>query len=266
MQSVRWALEKHAIDTVFHLAAQSLIPLSNVIPFETLSVNALGTYAVLEAARQTAGIEAFVYTSSGAYYGDSLEDAALTEESPPTGAANIYTPSVVAADAAVRAYAKTYNLPATVCRFLNVYGAGDLNFNRLVPRAVRNLMMDASYCFDEREDGRTKLEFSNVQDLVRGLIRAAETLHARPSIKGEAINLGSGYPISLQTLTRLISQCYNGEEREPCFCGEPVAQPPIRYLDICKAQRLLDWQPHVELREGLLETLAWYQRFWPQLR
>lgn len=266
MQAVRWALEQHAVDTIFHLAAQPLIPLSNVIPFETLSVNALGTYAVLEAARQTAGIEAFVYASSGAYYGDTGEDSALVEECAPAEAANVYAPSVVAADAAVRAYAQTYNLPAVVCRSLNIYGAGDLNFSRLVPRAVRNLMMDAPYCFGEREDGRTKLEFSHIRDLVRGLIRAAESLHARHASKGEAINLGSGYPVSVQTLTRLISRCYDGQEREPCFCGEPVLPSPIRYLDIRKAERLLGWQPQVELQAGLNETLAWYQRFWPQLR
>ncbi len=266
MQAVRWALENHAVDTIFHLAAQPLIPLGNVIPFETLSVNALGTYAVLEAARQTAGIEAFVYASSGAYYGDTLDDGALVEEHPPVASANIYAPAVVAADAAVRAYAKTFKLPTVACRFLNVYGAGDLNFSRLVPRAVRNLMMDAPYNFGERDDGRTKLEFSNVRDLVRGLARAAEALHARRPIKGEAINLGSGYPVSVQTLARLISRSYDGQEREPCFCGERTQQPHIRYLDIRKAERLLDWQPQVELQEGLIETLAWYRRFWPQLR
>jgi nucleoside-diphosphate-sugar epimerase len=265
MQAVRWALEKHHVDTIFHLAAQPLIPLGNVLPFETLTVNALGTYAVLEAARQTAGIEAFVYAASGAYYGDTADDAALLEECAPAEVANVYAPSVVAADTAVRAYARTYNLPAVVCRSMNVYGAGDLNFSRLIPRAVRNLMMDAPYCFGEREDGRTKLEFSDVRDLVRGLIRAAELLHTRAAIKGEAINLGSGYPISVQTLTRLVSRCYDGQEREPCFGGEPVSQPPIRYLDIRKADRLLKWKPQIELREGLLEMLAWYQHFWPQL-
>lgn len=266
LQAVRWVLEKHAVDTIFHLAAQPLIPLGNVIPFETLSVNTLGTYAVLEAMRQTAGIEAFVYASSGAYYGDTLDDSALVEEHPPAGATNIYAPSVVAADAAVRAYAKTFNLPTVTCRFLNAYGAGDLNFSRLVPRAVRNLMMDGPYSFGARDDGRTKLEFSNVRDLVRGLARAAEALHACQPLKGEAINLGSGYPVSIQTLTRLISRCYDGQEREPCFCGEATRQPHIRYLDSCKAERLLGWQPQVELQEGLVETLAWYRRFWPQLR
>lgn len=265
LQAVRWVLEKHSVDTIFHLTAQSLIPLSNVIPFETLSVNTLGTYAVLEAARQTTGIAAFVYASSGAYYGDTGADSALVEEAAPVCATNIYAPSVVAADVAVRAYAKTYNLPALACRFMNAYGAGDLNFSRLVPRAVRNLMMDAPYHFGERDDGRMKLEFSAVHDIVRGLMRTAETLHAQPALGGEAINLGNGYPVSVQTLARLVSRCFDGQEREPCFCGGPVSQPPIRYLDIRKAERLLGWQPQVELKEGLTETLAWYRRFWPQL-
>ncbi|MBI1764257.1 MAG: SDR family NAD(P)-dependent oxidoreductase [Acidobacteria bacterium] len=266
LQAVRWVLEQHAVDTIFHLAAQPLIPLGNVIPLETLSVNALGTYTVLEAARQTAGIEAFVYASSGAYYGDSLNDAALVEEQSPTAAANVYAPSIIAADTAVRAYARTFKLPTLACRFLNVYGAGDLNFSRLVPRAVRNLMLESPYHFGARDDGRSKLEFVNVRDLARGLVRAAEVLHTRPCTRGEAINLGSGYPVSLQTLTRLLSRSYDGQEREPCFCGEPAAQPLIRYLDIRKAERLLAWRPEIELQEGLMETLAWYRRFWPQLR
>mgnify|MGYP000971957918 CR=1 FL=1 len=265
LQAVRWVLEQHHVDTIFHLAAQPLVPLSNVVPFETLSVNALGTYAVLEAARQVSGIEAFVYASSGAYYGETADDGALCEDRPPLETANLYAPAIVAADTAVRAYARTFGLPALVCRSLNVYGAGDLNFSRLTPRAVRNLMLDVPYNFGERDDGRTKLDFVNVRDLARGLVRAAETLHQCPKRNGEAINLGSGYPISLRTLTRLISRSFDGVEREPCFCGTPRSQPLIRYLDIRKAERLLHWQPEIELQEGLIETLAWYRRFWQQL-
>lgn len=268
LQAVRWVLEQHTVDTVFHLAAQPLVPLGNVIPFETMSINALGAYAVLEAARQVPGIGAFVYASSGAYYGETGEDAALVETQPPLEAANVYASSVVAADTAVRTYAQTFGLPALVCRFLNVYGAGDLSFSRLVPHAVRNLLMDAPYTFGERDDGRTKLDFVHVRDLAGGLVRAAEKLHARRQtavFKGQAFNLGCGYPVSLRTLTRLISRCYDGQEREPCFCGTPRPQPLIRYLDISKAETLLQWQPQIELQEGIVEMLAWYRRFWQQL-
>jgi nucleoside-diphosphate-sugar epimerase len=264
LPAVRWVLEQHTVDTIFHLAAQPLIPLSNVIPFETLSVNALGTYAVLEAARQQNSVEAFVYASSGVYYGETSEDAALTESQSPLEVANLYAPSVIAADAAVRAYARTFGLPAVVCRLLNVYGAGDLNFSRLVPRAVRNLMMHAPYGFTARDDGRTKLDFVCVRDLVRGLVQAAEAAQ-RGEHQGEVFNLGSGYPVALRTLVRLISRSYDGQEREPQFGGSPRPQPLIRYLDISKAERLLGWQPEVELQEGIVEMLAWYQRFWRQL-
>jgi nucleoside-diphosphate-sugar epimerase len=264
LSAVRWVLEQHTVDTIFHLAAQPLLPLSNVIPYETLSINALGAYTVLEAARQMNSIEAFVYLSSGAYYGESGTDAALTEDQPPLAAANLYAPSVIAADVAVRAYARTFGLSAVVCRCLNVYGAGDLNFSRLAPRAVRNLMMSAPYGFSARDDGRTKLDFVCVRDLVCGLVRAAEAAQ-RGTHKGEAFNLGSGYPVSLRTLTRLISRGYDGKEREPQFGGTPRSQPLIRYLDISKAERFLHWQPEVELQEGLVEMLAWYQQFWRRL-
>lgn len=264
LPAVRWVLEQHTVDTIFHLAAQPLIPLSNVIPFETLSVNALGTYTVLEAARQQNNIEAFVYASSGVYYGETTEDAALIESQPPLEVVNLYAPSVVAADVAVRAYAQTFGLPALVCRLMNVYGAGDLNFSRVVPRAVRNLMMQAPYGFTPRDDGRTKLDFICVRDLVNGLVKAAEAAQRREQL-GEAFNLGCGYPVSLRTLARLISRSYDGKEREPQFGGAPRPQPLIRYLDISKAERLLQWQPEVELQEGIVEMLAWYQRFWRQI-
>lgn len=264
-QAVRWVLEKHGVDTIFHLAAQPLAALSKLMPFETLSINALGTYAVLEAARQARNIDAFVYTSSGAYYGEPLEDAPLTEKHPTLPVPNLCGPSIVAADTAVRAYAQTFSLPAVVCRFQHVYGAGDLNFSRLVPRAIRNLMMNAPYTFGEHVDGMDKLDFIGVRDLVRGLVRSAEWLHKQPLAQfrqGVAFNLGSGYPITLRSLARLISRSYDGHEREPYFSGPLNALPAIHYLDISKAERELQWLPEIGLQEGLIETLAWYQRFW----
>lgn len=265
MQSVRWVLGKHAVDTIFHLAAQPLIPLGNVIPLETLNVNVLGTYAMLEAARQTAGIEAFVFASSGAYYGDTPVKTALAEALAPSEMTNIYGPSVVAADAAVRAYARTYKMPALSCRFMNVYGAGDLNFSRLVPRALRNLMMGEPYTFGERDINCSIQDFVYIRDLVQGLICAAEALQTHLPVNGEAINFGSGYALSLPALARLISHLYDGKEREPGFSSLPARQVGASYLDICKARELLHWRPEVDLHAGLSETLAWYQKFWSQL-
>ncbi len=265
LQAMRWVLEQYEVDTIFHLAAQPLVPLSNVVPFETLSVNALGTYAVLEAARQAQNIKAFLYTSSIAYYCEAGNDAALEETQPSSDSSNLYTPSVIAAEAAVRGYSTTYELPTLICRLSNVYGGGDLNFNRLVPRALRNLLMGAPYTFGERDDGSTKLDFVYVDDLVRGLIRAAECLHERRTLRGEVFNLGSGYPVSLRMLTRLLNRNFDEQEREPGFYGAPRVQALIRYLDISKAAQLLEWQPETELQEGLRRTIAWYQHFWQRL-
>jgi len=134
-----------------------------------------------------------------------------------------------------------------------------------VPRALRNLLMGAPYAFGERDDGGTKLDFVYADDLVRGLIRAAECLHEQETLRGEVFNLGSGYPISLRMLTRLISRNFDEREREPGFYGTPRAQARIRYLDISKAARWLQWQPETELQAGLRKTIAWYQHFWQRL-
>ena len=110
LHAMRWLLEKFNVDTIFHLAGQASIQLSKVLPYETLSVNALGTYTLLEAARLTRHVEAFVYISSGAVYGATTDDTPLNEDAPLHTTANLYAPALVAGEAAVQAYALTYRM------------------------------------------------------------------------------------------------------------------------------------------------------------
>lgn len=238
--------------------------MSRVLPYETLSVNTVGTYTALEAARQSRNVEAFVYVSSGAVYGETSADAALNEDAVLAVSSSIYASALVASEAgAVQAYALTYQLNAAICRVANAFGPGDLNFSRLVPCAVRNLMMDAPYHFGDRDDGRTRLDFAFVKDIVRGCVQTAEWLHAQNGhAAGETFNLGSGYPISTRTLTRIISRNFDGTERHPSFDGPPQRVPLIRYFNVNKAADLLGWRAETELEQGLNTTIDWYRQRW----
>jgi CDP-glucose 4,6-dehydratase len=253
---LRLSIERYEIDTIFHLAAQPIAPLSNVLPFETLSVNALGTYTVLEAMRTTRCAKSLVFASSGAHYGATTTDKPIGEDDALCPALNLYGPSKTAGDVAVQSYARVYDLGAAVCRFMNTYGPGDTNFSRIVPRAIHNLLTGAPYDFGERDDGSTRLDFVHIRDMTGAYLCVAEQMGVA---KGQAFNFGRGQPVSTGDLARLASRAFDGVERQPLFRGPTRATPIVKTLDIGKAKRLLGWQPETSLDQGLRETIAWYR-------
>ncbi len=259
---MRLSLERFQIDTVFHLAAQPIVPISNVLPLETLSINAMGSFVVLEAVRTVQCVRRLVFASSGAYYGTTTTDRPIGEDAPALEATNIYAPSKAAADLVARCYARVFGIKTAVCRFMNTYGPGDTNFSRIVPRAVRNLLQREPYEFGDRDDGSTRLDFLYIRDMASAYIRVAENLD---TVAGEAFNFGSGSPTSTRDLARLVSRLFDGQNCEPIFAGQPKAKPVIKSLDIRKARERLGWQPSTPLEQGLSETIAWYRRYWERL-
>lgn len=258
MELLRLTIERYEIDSIFHLAAQPLAPMSTVLPFETLSINALGTYAVLEAMRTTKSAKTLVFASSGAHYGATTTAEPIPEDYAPVGAANMYGPSKTAADVVVRSYAGVYNMNAAVCRFMNTYGPGDTNFSRIVPRAIRMLLTDVAYDFGDRDDGTTKLDFLHIRDMTNAYIHVAEHMEVA---RGEAYNFGRGQPVSTSEVARVVSRMFDGKDREPAFHGPKRERPIVKYLEIAKAKRQLGWQPETSLEQGIGETVEWYRRF-----
>lgn len=263
-ESLGLCLDRLEIDTVFHLAAQPIIPVSNAFPCETLSVNVVGTYAVLEAIRVSKRPIELVFASSGAYYGRTTKPDPISEDEAPLPADNIYAPSKVAADIAVRCYVQTFGLRAATCRFMNTYGPGDTNFSRLIPRAIQNLVAnpDSAYSFGDRDDGRTQLDFLYVGDMSNAYIKTAENLDR---VTGEAVNFGTGNLTSTEDVASRISLLFDGVPRKPIFSGPSHARPASKCLDAHKAQRILGWKTTISLDEGLERTIDWYKHFWQDL-
>jgi nucleoside-diphosphate-sugar epimerase len=244
---------------VFLLAAQPIVSISNALPLETAQVNILGTYHVLEACRLARRRPRLVFASSGAYYGATNTDAAIPEDAPPLPAANIYAPTKVAADVAVRCYAKLFGIEACVCRWMNTYGPGDTNFSRIVPVTIRRLLRGERPLIDGT-DGSNVLELLHVRDMAEGYLAAAERA-GEDGVRGEAFNFGSGAPLSLRDAMVELTRAWNevtGErvEEEPLITGPRVTS--VKYLEIAKARERLGWSPRTPLREGLRETVAWY--------
>ena len=262
LEMLKFILHRFEIDNVFHLAAQPIVPMSNALPYETLSINVMGTYAVLEAVRTSAFNPALIFASSGAYYGTTMQQEPIPENQPANKGANIYIPSKIAADFGVRCYAQTYGIRAALCRFINTYGPGNTNFTTIVPRTIYNLIEGLPYDFGSRDDGTSTFDYLHIRDMTRGYLAVAENIDR---VRGEAFNFSGGTMISVQELVKLISRLYDGRERVPVFHGPKRDVPFCKSLDCSRAERDLGWQRTMSLTTGLAETVDWYKRFWPKL-
>ena len=259
---LKWLLARHPMDTIFLLAAQPIVSVSNQLPLETAHTNIIGTYNVLEAIRAQSNPPALVFASSGAYYGATNTKSAIGEDEPALVASNIYAPTKAAADLAVRCYAQIYGLRAATCRWMNTYGPGDLNFSRIVPATMRRLHAGRRGCIDGT-DGTNVLEMLHVRDMIEAYLAVAANIE-RAEVRGQAFNFGGGAPLQLSHVVREAARAWNeisgtDIEIEPEISGPKVDS--VKYLDISKAREVLGWTPQISLQDGLRETAAWYRHY-----
>ena len=247
-------LTGHGVDTVFHLAAQTIVGTANASPLPTFEANIRGTWTLLESCRN-AGVVRVVVASSDKAYGPHeelpyREDAALRPTFP-------YDVSKAAADLIARSYWHTFELPVAVTRFANLYGGGDLNFSRLIPEAVTAVIDGRRPVI--RSDGSPERDFLYVEDAARAYLAVAAALDAGPG-RGEAFNAGAGRPHSVREVLKLVCEV-SGTDVEPDIqgAGNPAGEIDRQYLDTTKIRQLCGWEPSVDLREGLLRTLEWYR-------
>jgi CDP-glucose 4,6-dehydratase len=242
-------------DSVFHLAAQTIVGVARESPAETFEINVRGAWNVFEACRDH-GVARVVFASSDKAYGSSPE--LPYREDFPLRAAYPYDASKAAADVIARSYAHAYGVPLAVTRFANVYGGGDLNFSRLVPETVVAVLDGRPPVI--RSDGSPERDFLHVDDAVAAYLAIAAALDGEGA-RGEAFNAGGERPHSVQEVVELIAAAA-GAGIEPEYLGEgtPDGEIDRQCVDSTKLRELTGWRPRVELREGLRGTLEWYRQ------
>lgn len=241
-------------DSVFHLAAQTIVGVARESPLETLEVNVRGAWNVFEACREH-GISRVVFASSDKAYGASPE--LPYREDFPLRAAYPYDASKAAADIVARSYANAYDVPLAVTRFANIYGGGDLNFSRLIPETTIAVLDGRPPVI--RSDGSPERDFLHVDDAVAAYL-AIEGALDDAGAKGEAFNAGGERPHSVREVVDLIAAAADaGIEPEYLGSGTPDGEIDRQYVDSTKLRELTGWAPEVELAEGLRGTLEWYR-------
>jgi CDP-glucose 4,6-dehydratase len=240
-------------DSVFHLAAQTIVGVAHESPLETLEVNVRGAWNVFETCREH-GVAQVVFASSDKAYGSSPE--LPYREDFPLRAANTYDASKAAADVIARSYAHAHEVPLAVTRFANIYGGGDLNFSRLIPETTIAVLDGRPPVI--RSDGSPERDFLHVDDAVSAYLAIAGALD--DGARGEAFNAGGERPYSVREVVDLIAAtAATGIEPEYLGAGTPDGEIDRQYVDSTKLRELTGWQPEVNLRDGLRQTLEWYR-------
>lgn len=254
-------LGEYEIDTVIHLAAQTIVTIANRNPISTFETNIAGTWNLLEACRRSLRVRQVVVASSDKAYGDQ-ETLPYSEDSPLQGQ-HPYDVSKSAADLLACTYAKTYDLPVVITRCGNFYGGGDLNWNRIIPGTIRSILRGQPPII--RSDGNYIRDYFYVEDGAAAYMLLAETLAKRPELKGQAFNFSNEIQVTVSELvSHILKLMASGLKAD--IRNEVTNEIHHQYLSARKAHEILNWRPLFTLEDGLQKTIDWYEDFFEHER
>jgi CDP-glucose 4,6-dehydratase len=248
---------EYEITTVFHLAAQTIVGIANRNPISTFDSNIRGTWNLLEACRRSPLVKQIVVASSDKAYG-THEKLPYAEDAPLQGR-HPYDVSKSCADLLAQSYAVTFGLPVCVTRCGNLYGGGDLNWNRLIPGTIRSALRGERPVI--RSDGSYIRDYFYVEDGALAYLRLAELMAANEDLHGEAFNFSNEIQVTVLELAKQILSLVGTNGIELDVRNEAQHEIPHQYLDATKARTRLGWTPQFTLEQGLGRTIDWYREF-----
>jgi CDP-glucose 4,6-dehydratase len=247
-------LGNYEVEYVFHLAAQTIVPIANRNPVETFDTNIRGTAALLEACRRSPCIRGIVVASSDKAYGAQTE--LPYREDMPLKPLHPYDVSKACADLLTRSYAATYGLPVAVTRAGNFFGGGDLNWSRLVPGTIRSVLRGRRPVI--RSDGTPRRDYVYIEDVVDAYLLLAQSV-GEGHVHGGAVNISYQRPLSVREVVDAIL-AETGADLEPVAENLATHEIQDQYLDATRAYKELGWSPAFDFDEGLRRTVDWYRK------
>jgi UDP-glucose 4-epimerase len=238
---------------VFHLAVQGL-RLSLLDPYIVHEVNATGTLNVCQAALE-AGVERLVYISSSEVYG-TAKTVPMDEEHPllPT---TPYGASKLAGEAYARSYYLSFGLPVVIVRPFNTYGPRahlEGVYGEVIPRFVLRVMNALPPIIFG--DGCQTRDFTEVSDIVRGMLMAAEC----DAMVGGTVNIAAGGEVSVNEVARIVISLVGAKNGlSPVHIAPRPGDVRRHYADIDKARQTLGFQPEIEIEPGIRRYIDWVQ-------
>ena len=252
---VERAINNQEIDSIIHLGAQPIVGAADRSPRHTFESNIQGTWNVLDAARVLGDlVKRVVVASSDKAYGTQpvlpyKENMSMNGDHP-------YEVSKSCTDLISTTYARTYGLPVTIARCGNIYGGGDLNWNRIVPGTFRSILRGEQPVL--RSDGTFVRDYLHVDDIVSAYLLLGERSHEE-QLKGEGFNFSDESPLTVMQIYKAICSAAGKPDLEPKILNAAAGEIKDQYLDSTKAHDVLGWKASVSLSEGLTKSWTWYR-------
>ncbi|MBF8984820.1 GDP-mannose 4,6-dehydratase [Lutibacter sp. B2] len=247
------ALGEYEIDTVFHLGAQAIVGIANRNPISTFEANILGTCNILEACRRSPLVKNIIVASSDKAYGNQ-KDLPYDENLPLQGRYP-YDVSKSCADLIAQSYYHTYKLPVCITRCGNLYGGGDLNFNRIIPQTINSILNDHAPVI--RSDGTLIRDYFYIEDAVEAYLLLAEKMEEF-KLYGEAFNFSNENRLTVLGIVERILNIMDSDLK-PIILNQGNNEIKYQYLSAKKAKEILKWESIFNIDEGLKRTVRWYK-------
>ncbi len=238
------------IQICFHLASESLVEEGQLNPYETFKVNMEGTLNILESARKNK-LEKVIIASTSHVYGKNEVPYIESYMPRPT---RPYETSKACTDLIAQSYAKSFNLSILIPRFVNIYGPGDLHFQRLIPKTIKSVSEDLS---PKMWGGKAIRDYLFIDDAIDAYLLLAKTEIKKTDENG-VFNFGGNSIISVENLIKKIINVSGKKIEIKKVDEERKGEIESQYVSFDKATKLLGWKPKVNLDEGLRRTVDWY--------
>jgi UDP-glucuronate decarboxylase len=244
------------IDIVMHLASRASPFEFEKYPIQILKANTLGIWVALGIAKKHDA--RFLYTSTSEVYGKA-EEIPTSEEYRgnvnPVGPRSCYDEAKRCGESYVIAYKMQHGLDTRIARIFNTYGPrmrAEGVYGRVIPRFIEQTLSNKPITIFG--DGTQTRSFCYVTDQIESLLRLAFSERA----KGVVVNIGSDNEMTILELAQLMRELTNSSS-EIVFEKLPKDDPRRRKPDITKAKEVLNWEPKVELEEGLSKMIEWFK-------
>jgi len=249
VQTVR-AFKPHVC---FHLASEALVESGADDPYRTFEINVVGTLNMLEACRLEQ-VKRIVIASSSHVYGKSRTPHTEDEPARPS---RPYETSKTCIDLIAQSYADSFNLPVLIPRFVNIYGPGDLNFSRVVPKTMKAIVVGDSPTL---WGGAARRQYLYIDDAVSAystISKISDTELTRNRI----YNIGSNDALSVRELMGKIIALSSFSSHITNVASKRKEELKEQIVSWQKAKHSLGWSPKVDLDTGLKRTYAWYKNY-----
>lgn len=256
-QLISRVISEYNVNIVLHLAAQAIVGVANNQPLSTFKSNIEGTWNVLEACKNSSSVKSIVIASSDKSYGEP--QFVPIKENHPLNAVYPYDASKACAEILSKTYAKSYGLPVLITKCSNIYGGGDLNFNRIIPETIKSIIQNKNPII--RSDGTPIRDFIFIEDIVNAYLIIAEMLFENKELRGETFNFGTSHPTSVLELVSTIIKLMGNQTIKPIIQNNSKNEIQEQYLDSTKAHEQLNWNAQISLNEGLLKSINWYKSY-----